>query len=412
MTIRSRFLCGAFALGFLAVPWSVRGARLVSVATCLQVSSAGDRCSQSTDQIPWESPEIHAIVVVGETRPETLVKLVWVSVDAIEPRNYVIQTEERKVGATGADVPLLFSIAKDEWPAGKYRIDLSLDGRVVRSLPFSVLKASAGGRTAGTPVAKWQPRQVPAVATAAPRPTPAPSTRTSPAPSATTELQPPVAPPASRPSASPPPALAPLAGSWVAQGPFGSLTLDFPVPGTLVLGGRSYTYTQSPDALRVLEEGIPTDYPYTLQDGILTLRFPQGFALAFLPEILADPTPWPALPGASLPPAVPAVPIPAPAESFLWGSFCTAPLLVGPGTMAIRWSEFSGTGQFTFGEDDGSPYGRVAQGGGTYAVVGETIQFRFADGSLGTGQVVVRQPDGRVGSLAYGPVVYSGGLCP
>jgi len=410
--MRLILLRGAAALLALTVPWTARGARLLSASTCLQAS--GNRCAQTTDQIPWESPEVHALVVVGEARPGTRVKAVWVSVDAIEPRNFVIQTEERKVDAAGSEVPLLFSIAKDEWPAGQYRIDLSVDGKAERSLPFSVRKASAGGRTAGTPVARWSPRETPAPAATPPAPpSPGVSARTAPV-SSTPDLRAPspasASPPASAPSAAPstaPSAASPLTGSWVAQGPFGPLTLEFPSPGTLVLGGQAYSYTAVPNALRVLEEGVLTDYPYSLRGGVLTLLFPQGFSLAFQPAAFS-----PAASAYGSAPYAGGVAQAPPAESHLWGFLCTGALQVGPGVTAIQWSEFSGTGEFTFGQDAGLPYGRVTQGGGTYTVVGETVQFLFADGTLGAAQVVARQPDGRIVSLAYGQVLYASGLCP
>jgi len=65
-----------------------------------------------------------------------------VSVDAIETPNHKIDSSEVLVKAHG-DARVHFQISKPQkgWPVGNYRLDVSVAGKFVTSIPFSVESA-------------------------------------------------------------------------------------------------------------------------------------------------------------------------------------------------------------------------------------------------------------------------------
>lgn len=347
MSVRVALLRGAFVCVALLLPSGTRGAEVASAKTCLKPEAA------ATDKIPWEAAELFTVLQLRGAAPGTTAKVVWVSVDAIDPPNFVIQTDEQKVPSPGGAWGFTFSAPKEEWPAGNYRVDVYLDGTKARSLPFSVLKASAAGRTAGTPVARYQP--------GSPTPGAAPPTAAAPpAASGTAPRATAPPPPAPRPSGGAPPVAAPPPSQPVPKEPESPL-MD---PSNYDLSGpKTIPY-------------IPTPAP----------QGPQG--------------------GYAPPPVVPAV----------WGAFCTQASATPEGLTLIGWSEFDGTGQFSFGSTYFSGYGEVAgtgpTGGGRYRLQSQLLFLEFVDGSQGVGAVLAQDGAGRVTAFQFGQLVYAMNYCP
>jgi len=67
-----------------------------------------------------------------------------------------------------------------------------------------------------------------------------------------------------------------LMGSWKCSGPDGEVSLVFETGNRLVFGGEPSTYTLDAGAVRILDEGVPADYRYTLKGDSLSFISPEN----------------------------------------------------------------------------------------------------------------------------------------
>lgn len=67
-----------------------------------------------------------------------------------------------------------------------------------------------------------------------------------------------------------------LIGQWQCLGPNGSVSLVFESGNRLVFGGEPSTYMLVKGAVRVLDDGVPVDYPYTLKGESLSFVTPEN----------------------------------------------------------------------------------------------------------------------------------------
>ncbi|MBN2621410.1 hypothetical protein JXB22_10020 [candidate division WOR-3 bacterium] len=72
-----------------------------------------------------------------------------------------------------------------------------------------------------------------------------------------------------------------LKGKWESQTGYGTVTLEFQTEMELVFDGDFANYTLVDDAIRVVEEIWYVDYPYTLENDVLMVWFPEGYQLEF-----------------------------------------------------------------------------------------------------------------------------------
>jgi hypothetical protein len=72
-----------------------------------------------------------------------------------------------------------------------------------------------------------------------------------------------------------------LLGTWQCRMPEGTSTLVFESASRLSLDGEPVSYSIVSNALRVLDESGTQDYPYTLKNNVLTIRFFEGYELQF-----------------------------------------------------------------------------------------------------------------------------------
>jgi hypothetical protein len=426
---------------FASVFQTEAAVRVVSASTCKGISEPGTLATNPTDRFPPETTEIHAVVVLADAKLGTKVRGAWISVDAIDVPNYEIRSTEVTVAKAG-ESRVHFSLANKSFPPGNYQLKISVDGQAAVVVPFVVTRAAA-------PVAASPPKA------AAPAPKPAPQTS---APAPMSRLGAAVQAPAASPAGS-------LLGTWQAQGPYGiPITLVFQSASQLVLADEPLSFSLVPGALRMIEEGRPVDYPYSVQGDQLVLGMPEGGQLQFR-KVSASTTPqapyggqqgatgypggYPSAQGNTwgqgqgYPGGYPQQGYPggqggygAPGsqggygnqgygnqgggnEWQVQGRFCTYGGSSGGGSSYSRtgWAQFDGQGNFSYGSESsfssgaGMGYGGGPGGGGRYRVQGNVVLLQFSDGSQGQARVNMQQNDGRITELYYGSDLYSPALC-
>ena len=413
--------------------------RVVSAATCKGISEPGTLATNPTDRFPPETTEVHAVVVLAEAKVGTKVRGAWISVDAIDVPNYEIRSTEVTVAKAG-ESRVHFSLANKSFPPGNYQLKISVDGQAAAVVPFVVTRAASQGSAAP-----------PKTAVPAPKPTPQ---ATGPAPMSRlgAAVQAPPAAPAGA-----------LLGTWQAQGPYGiPITLVFQSANQLVLADEPLAYSLVPGALRMIEEGRPVDYPYSVKGDQLVLGMPEGGQLQFR-KVSASTAPqvpyggqqgaagylggYPGAQGNQWGQAQQGYPGGYAQQGYpggqggsgypggqggygspgggggsewqLQGRFCTYGGSSGGGSSYSRtgWAQFDGQGSFSYGSESsfsggaGSAYGGGPGGGGRYRVQGNVVLLQFSDGSQGQARVNVQQNDGRITELYYGSDLYSPALC-
>jgi len=95
--------------------------------------------------------EIHTLVKVENGEKGQILRGTFVAVNAMEEPNTRVYTEEVDVkgdGTSGAHFGVAWT--KGEWPTGRYRFDLDIDGKPLLSVPYFII------RTAGAPSAEAQ----------------------------------------------------------------------------------------------------------------------------------------------------------------------------------------------------------------------------------------------------------------
>ena len=131
-------VCAAlFVALFAARP--LPAARVVSISLCENVSQPGSVPINVKDKFLTDAKAIHAVINLAEAKAGSVLKGVWVSIDAIETPNYEIDAAEANVAADGEAAAHFSLSAPDKgWPVGNYRIDIYLDGKQIASAPFSI----------------------------------------------------------------------------------------------------------------------------------------------------------------------------------------------------------------------------------------------------------------------------------
>ncbi|MEO7912136.1 MAG: hypothetical protein ABIV47_21035 [Roseiflexaceae bacterium] len=96
----------------------------------------GKATDTSTTFAPSDTP-LHYVVTLGSAPDDTKVKAVWTIVDAGDGQFKDQKLDETEL-QSGSGV-LNFTLAgKQEWPVGKYKVDLFLNDKLERSADFLV----------------------------------------------------------------------------------------------------------------------------------------------------------------------------------------------------------------------------------------------------------------------------------
>lgn len=213
----------------------------ISVNTCRDVSQPDIVPVGIQDEFDTGAMSIHAVAVLDQVKPGTEIKGIWVSVDAIKIANY--QIDSTVVKAVAAETRAHFALSRPTsgWPTGRYKLDLYIDDKYVTSVPFSIVSVQdKEGTVSSKAPTEGKPRMKTTKGVASE-----------------------------------------LIGTWQCRMPIGTSTLIFESDSKLSLDGEAARYRKVGGALRVTDESGSQDYPYVLNDNVLTVSFPEGYQMQF-----------------------------------------------------------------------------------------------------------------------------------
>ncbi len=185
----------------LACQFSVSSAAITNAVMARDTQGDNYEPVGVTDSYPSDQPAFHAVVTISNAPGDTKVKAVWTAVDlgsAAAPNTTIDETELTVEGSRNIDFALTPSGAA--WPPGAYKVDLYLNGKLDRTLNFTVAAPAAAATS--EPSATPTPQEATA--------TPAPTATSK--PTATVE-EPTAAPTPKEAAATAAPAKTPAAGS-------------------------------------------------------------------------------------------------------------------------------------------------------------------------------------------------------
>lgn len=148
--------------------------------------------TQPTTTYGQDEP-FYCVVQLANAPDDTKVKAVWtaVEVEGVDPN---LNLGEKELTSAGGQVN--FSYTNDEgklWPAGKYKVDLYLNGKLDRTLDFQVQAAAVAAAPTPTAVPTSAPTDEPTAeptATATPEPTSEPTAEPTTAPTEEVTVEP------------------------------------------------------------------------------------------------------------------------------------------------------------------------------------------------------------------------------
>lgn len=159
------FVIGVLVLTTLACGFNV------STANISDAQMARDPEGNSPTTTFAQDDVFYAVVTLANAPDDTTVKAVWTAVEAegVDPNTVIDEAE-----LTSGSGTLQFDLTNDKlWPAGKYKVDLLLNGKQDRSLEFTVEGEAAAAEPTPTPPPTDTPEPPP---TDTPQPTVAAST--------------------------------------------------------------------------------------------------------------------------------------------------------------------------------------------------------------------------------------------
>jgi len=201
-----------------------------------------------------------------------------------------------------------------------------------------------------------------------------------------------------------------LSGKWLFQNQQGQLVLEFLSASQLTFNGETTQYQLKEGIIQAMGDYGWIDYPYTLNQGTLTLTFPDGTMVPFTRT-----SPAPA--------NQQMVNRQATGGGLLWqlkGALCS---WSGSSSSSSSYSStqkivFDGQGNFQFGSESSfSSNAGIAYGGnpnvkrGTYSVGESTVTLFYPDGDKYEFRINMRQDNGMITELMYSGTLYARGLC-
>lgn len=200
-----------------------------------------------------------------------------------------------------------------------------------------------------------------------------------------------------------------LTGTWVYKTPDYNVVLKILENNQLIFDGETSKYMLVPNAIRVFDEyGMAFDYRYTLNEGKLSVTFPDGMQYVFTRQKAKPGTEMNTGSGNNV--------------GKLIGSFCHYSSSSG---MSSSYSTtkslfFDGKGNFSYGSesaysgDNGiyaNPAGNERNFSGTYKVIGNKITLNFFDGYNYDLKISFIQQSGEITEIEYDGTVYAKSLC-
>jgi hypothetical protein len=207
----------------------------------------------------------------------------------------------------------------------------------------------------------------------------------------------------------------PLAGKWLFQNQQGQLVLEFMSASQLSFNGETTQYQLKEGIIQAQGDYGWIDYPYTLNNGILTITFPDGSKFPFTKTSSA------AISQQAT--SQPAMNQQAAGGGSAWqlkGSLCS---WSGSSNSSSSYSRtqkivFDGQGNFQFGSESsfssnaGNAYGSNPNAQtGTYTVSESTVTLRFQSGETYVVKINMRQDNGTITELMHSGTLYAKGLC-
>lgn len=108
----------------------------------LEAALAKDNKGTSkTTSFGTKDPSIFVVLSGGDTAKGDKVKVAWIAEDVAgmsSKNKKLTESTQTSLGAGTAFGSYHIDAGKDGFPAGKYRADLSVNGKVIKSLPFTV----------------------------------------------------------------------------------------------------------------------------------------------------------------------------------------------------------------------------------------------------------------------------------
>ncbi len=200
-----------------------------------------------------------------------------------------------------------------------------------------------------------------------------------------------------------------LAGIWECKTPGYSFVLKILENNQLVFDGENSAYVLVPGAIRVYDEyGGAFDYQYTLNEGKLSVSFPDGNQYVFLKQKAS--------------PATKMNTNSAKASNGIFGSFCHYSSSSGS-TSSYSTTQslyFDGKGNFAYGSesaysgDNGIYSGSSGNGrnfSGKYKLSGKTLSLIFNDSSNYELKVTFIQQSGEITEIVHDGTLYAKALC-
>jgi len=200
-----------------------------------------------------------------------------------------------------------------------------------------------------------------------------------------------------------------LIGTWefsIDNNDGGTITLIFQSETQLLFNNEPASYTATDTELQVYADGEYITYPYTLQNNILSITFPDGTVIPFK-KVSNKTTNQASNQTAS-----------QGKEYQLKGSLCSYSSSASGGYSSTTMVYFDGQGTFQYKSEssysgsEGSYYsGDDGVEKGRYVVENNRIVLYFADGTVGYAEIFFRQDDGSISEIKYDGTIYAKNLC-
>ncbi|NLI80400.1 MAG: hypothetical protein GX443_01770 [Deltaproteobacteria bacterium] len=111
----------------------------ISVTICKKVDASKTVPIDPTDEFGVDQPELHAVAVLRDAAKGTIVKGIWVAVDAIAEPNYPIDSVGVELKEKGeARVHFSLSRPTNGWPAGNYKLEVYVNEKLASTAPFRI----------------------------------------------------------------------------------------------------------------------------------------------------------------------------------------------------------------------------------------------------------------------------------
>lgn len=130
-------------LGTMLSACSASTANITSAGTGTGFDGSANKVTGATTTFDKTAPELHCVVSVANVPDGTTVRAVWTAVDTVDMNGKSIKdnkiNELTKTLTTDSTVDFNLTLpSSGEWPVGSYKVDVYLNDKLDRTLPFTV----------------------------------------------------------------------------------------------------------------------------------------------------------------------------------------------------------------------------------------------------------------------------------